>query len=70
MAKNGFEQLMINYCNEKLHQMFIQSTLKSEQEEYMKEVCRAEFRTLCTSKMLTENDRASNGQISNTLTTL
>ncbi|KAJ3414276.1 hypothetical protein HDV05_006805 [Chytridiales sp. JEL 0842] len=37
MSKNGFEQLMINFCNEKLHQMFIQSTLKSEQEDYMKE---------------------------------
>ncbi|KAJ3156843.1 Unconventional myosin-Ia [Irineochytrium annulatum] len=37
MQKNGFEQLMINYCNEKLQQLFIELTLKSEQEEYAKE---------------------------------
>ncbi|KAJ3112864.1 hypothetical protein HDU96_004093 [Phlyctochytrium bullatum] len=37
MEKNGFEQLMINYCNEKLQQLFIELTLKSEQEEYAKE---------------------------------
>ncbi|KAI8837818.1 P-loop containing nucleoside triphosphate hydrolase protein [Chytridium lagenaria] len=37
MARNGFEQLMINYCNEKLQQLFIELTLKSEQEEYAKE---------------------------------
>ncbi|XP_046840853.1 unconventional myosin-Ic-like [Xenia sp. Carnegie-2017] len=34
---NGFEQFCINYCNEKLQQLFIELTLKSEQEEYMKE---------------------------------
>ncbi|KAJ3101048.1 Unconventional myosin-Ib [Phlyctochytrium planicorne] len=37
MPRNGFEQLMINYCNEKLQQLFIELTLKSEQEEYFKE---------------------------------
>lgn len=35
--KNGFEQLCINFCNEKLQQLFIELTLKSEQEEYLKE---------------------------------
>lgn len=35
--KNGFEQLCINYVNERLQQVFIDLTLKSEQEEYMRE---------------------------------
>ena len=29
--------MLINYCNEKLHQIFIELTLKSEQEEYLRE---------------------------------
>ncbi|RSL52771.1 Myosin-1 [Fusarium duplospermum] len=35
--KNSFEQLCINYVNEKLQQIFIQLTLKAEQDEYAKE---------------------------------
>ena len=32
-----FEQLCINYCNEKLQQLFIELVLKQEQDEYQRE---------------------------------
>lgn len=35
--KNGFEQFCINFVNEKLQQIFIELTLKAEQEEYVDE---------------------------------
>jgi len=35
--KNGFEQLCINYVNEKLQQIFIEFVLKQEQEQYIRE---------------------------------
>ncbi len=34
---NSFEQFIINHCNEKLQQVFIDLTLRNEQEEYEKE---------------------------------
>eukprot|EP00300_Choanocystis_sp_HF-7_P006498 c14743_g1_i2.p1 GENE.c14743_g1_i2~~c14743_g1_i2.p1 ORF type:complete len:1062 (+),score=268.89 c14743_g1_i2:295-3480(+) len=35
--KNGFEQFCINYVNEKLQQIFIELTLRAEQDEYAAE---------------------------------
>lgn len=37
LDNNGFEQFIINFCNEKLHAVITESTLKQEQEEYIKE---------------------------------
>lgn len=36
-SPSSFEQLCINYCNEKLQQLFIELVLKQEQEEYQRE---------------------------------
>ena len=38
LQNNGFEQFIINYCNEKLQQIFIELTLREEQDEYIREV--------------------------------
>uniref|UniRef100_A0A8C7RFG2 Myosin IB n=1 Tax=Oncorhynchus mykiss TaxID=8022 RepID=A0A8C7RFG2_ONCMY len=37
LQDNSFEQFIINYCNEKLQQIFIELTLREEQEEYVRE---------------------------------
>jgi myosin-5 len=35
--KNGFEQIMINYTNEKLHQLYISYVFKEEREVFARE---------------------------------
>ena len=37
LEHNSFEQFIINFCNEKLQQVFIELTLKEEQHEYVQE---------------------------------
>eukprot|EP00451_Oxyrrhis_marina_P019407 CAMPEP_0204351698 /NCGR_PEP_ID=MMETSP0469-20131031/31310_1 /ASSEMBLY_ACC=CAM_ASM_000384 /TAXON_ID=2969 /ORGANISM="Oxyrrhis marina" /LENGTH=1139 /DNA_ID=CAMNT_0051338297 /DNA_START=33 /DNA_END=3453 /DNA_ORIENTATION=+ len=48
--KNGFEQLCINYVNESLQQIFIELTLRAEQEEYQRERIQWTPITFCDNK--------------------
>uniref|UniRef100_A0A672T9L5 Myosin IB n=1 Tax=Sinocyclocheilus grahami TaxID=75366 RepID=A0A672T9L5_SINGR len=43
LQDNSFEQFIINYCNEKLQQIFIELTLREEQEEYIREVSNSQY---------------------------
>lgn len=43
LQDNSFEQFIINYCNEKLQQIFIELTLREEQEEYIREVSNTQY---------------------------
>lgn len=49
---NSFEQFIINYCNEKLQQIFIELTLKSEQEEYEREVTTLIIKNFCMCRYM------------------
>lgn len=37
LEKNSLEQLNINYCNERIHQSYIQIVLKYQQDLYVRE---------------------------------
>ena len=49
---SSFEQFCINYCNEKLQQLFIELTLNEEQEEYRKEGIKVHTMALELLKLL------------------
>lgn len=53
-------QLCINYCNEKLQQLFIQLTLKAEQEEYKKEGIKWEPVDFFDNKLICDMVEAKN----------
>ena len=38
--QNGFEQFCINFVNEKLQQIFIELTLKAEQVNHFRVICK------------------------------
>ncbi|XP_034239658.1 unconventional myosin IC isoform X2 [Thrips palmi] len=50
--KNSFEQFCINFCNEKLQQVFVELTLKSEQDEYLREGIEWEAVTYFDNKVI------------------
>mmetsp|Transcript_27233 Transcript_27233/g.38371 ORF Transcript_27233/g.38371 Transcript_27233/m.38371 type:complete len:1003 (-) Transcript_27233:51-3059(-) len=61
---NSFEQFTINLCNEKLQQLFIELTLKSEQEEYEREGIKWEKIDYFNNKIICELIEGKMGIIS------
>ena len=52
----SFEQFCINYCNEKLQQLFIELVLKQEQDEYTREGITWVHVSTCTCSINTTPD--------------
>jgi len=65
--QNGFEQFCINYCNEKLQQLFIELTLKTEQDEYLEEGVEWTPIAFFNNKVICDLVDASRGGIVRTL---
>jgi myosin-1 len=61
---NSFEQLCINFVNEKLQQIFIDLTLKTEQEEYQDEAIKWENVSYFNNKPCVELIEGRNGIMS------